>query len=183
MDAEAYLRDRVDDQINWYDAKAQSNQKLFRRLRVAEIVAAALIPLLAGQTSDAHPSIAITMGALGALVRGESSSSVLGDVEGLLVDASPAVRITAAEVLGRYGSPTQVAAALDVLIAAATLEDNAVMVAVAALNAIDAIDHNAQPLAARLRALPTEHDKVSAKQASYVPSLVERILEGLGGDA
>ena len=122
-------------------------------------------------------------GAVGVLVRGQTAFGMLGDVEGLLADDSPAVRITAAEVLGRYGSPTQIAAALDALIAAATLEDNAVIVAVAALNAIDAIDHNARPLAARLRALPTEHDKVSAKQASYVPRLVERILDGLGGDA
>jgi len=48
MNQEDYLIQRVDDQINWYDNKSQWNQKLFKRLRVFEIVIAALIPLLSG---------------------------------------------------------------------------------------------------------------------------------------
>lgn len=41
-----YLAKRVDDQINWYDVKSLWNQTWFKRLRIAEIVAAALIPFL-----------------------------------------------------------------------------------------------------------------------------------------
>lgn len=48
MNQEEYLQNRVDDQIAWYDSKSASNQRWFRRLRIIEIVAAALIPLLAG---------------------------------------------------------------------------------------------------------------------------------------
>lgn len=47
MNPEEYIKDRVDDQIAWYDRKSASNQRWFRRLRIVEIIAAALIPLLA----------------------------------------------------------------------------------------------------------------------------------------
>ena len=40
--------DRLEDQINWYDAKSRKSQVMFKRAKVAEIFAAALIPFLAG---------------------------------------------------------------------------------------------------------------------------------------
>ena len=46
MDHEKYIKERLQDQISWYDKKSQWNQKLFKRLTLAEIVAAALIPFL-----------------------------------------------------------------------------------------------------------------------------------------
>ncbi len=39
--------DRLEDQIRWYDQKSQWNQRWFKRLKVTEIVAAALIPFMA----------------------------------------------------------------------------------------------------------------------------------------
>ena|SRR5271170_4680366 len=39
--------DRLQDQIDWYDQKAGSNQKAFKRLKICTIAAAALIPALA----------------------------------------------------------------------------------------------------------------------------------------
>lgn len=39
---------RLEDQIQWYSKKSQENQKYFKRLKVTEIIAAALIPLAAG---------------------------------------------------------------------------------------------------------------------------------------
>jgi hypothetical protein len=41
-----YMYRRVQDQIDWYDRKSVWNQTWFKRLRVVEIVAAALIPFL-----------------------------------------------------------------------------------------------------------------------------------------
>jgi hypothetical protein len=41
-----YLSQRLEEQISWYDRKSLWNQRWFKRLRVAEIVAAALIPFL-----------------------------------------------------------------------------------------------------------------------------------------
>src|SRR5947207_2434551 len=38
--------ERLEDQIQWYDRKSTSNQHTFKRIKVTEIVAAAMIPFL-----------------------------------------------------------------------------------------------------------------------------------------
>lgn len=38
---------RLEDQINWYDNKSRSNRRWFKRIKVTEILGAALIPFLA----------------------------------------------------------------------------------------------------------------------------------------
>ena len=40
--------ERLEDQIGWYDRKSNSNQRTFKRMKVTEILAAALVPLFAG---------------------------------------------------------------------------------------------------------------------------------------
>ncbi|MCI8673107.1 MAG: DUF4231 domain-containing protein [Lachnospiraceae bacterium] len=52
MDINQYLIERVDDQINWYDKKSTTAQKYYKRYQIAEIILAALIPLLSGYTSS-----------------------------------------------------------------------------------------------------------------------------------
>ena len=42
------ILERLEDQIGWYDRKSMWNQRIYRRIKVMEIVAAALIPFLAG---------------------------------------------------------------------------------------------------------------------------------------
>jgi len=66
MDQDEYLKNRVDDQIAWYDRKSASNQRWFRRLRIIEIVAAALIPLLATY-ADWNP-VKIAVAVLGLVI-------------------------------------------------------------------------------------------------------------------
>ena len=39
--------ERLDDQISWYDDRSKQNQRRFKWLKYVEIVAAALIPILA----------------------------------------------------------------------------------------------------------------------------------------
>ncbi|HUN85728.1 MAG TPA: DUF4231 domain-containing protein [Terracidiphilus sp.] len=39
---------RLEDQINWYDRKSRSAQTTFKRIKIAEILAASVIPFLAG---------------------------------------------------------------------------------------------------------------------------------------
>ncbi|MDD5393588.1 MAG: DUF4231 domain-containing protein [Thiothrix sp.] len=48
LSAEEYIDQRLNDQINWYSKKSAFNQSRFKRLRLVEIVAAALIPFLSG---------------------------------------------------------------------------------------------------------------------------------------
>lgn len=40
--------ERLDDQISWYDRKSSYNQKVYKWLKIIEIVAAALVPMAAG---------------------------------------------------------------------------------------------------------------------------------------
>lgn len=44
---EEYMIQRVDDQIQWYDSQSQKAQKFYKRLQIAELVLAALVPILA----------------------------------------------------------------------------------------------------------------------------------------
>jgi len=67
MKEEEYMSSRVDDQIDWYDKKSQGAQSWFKRLRGLEIVAAALIPLIAGFAKEPFP-VTLVVGVLGALI-------------------------------------------------------------------------------------------------------------------
>lgn len=62
-----YFEQRLDDQIDWFDSKSQSNQKTYKRLRLVEIVAAASIPLLAG-FGHGHWYFSLAVGMLGLLI-------------------------------------------------------------------------------------------------------------------
>ena len=77
MAPEEYIEQRLNDQIDWYDRKSGTNQRWFKRLRFAEIAAAATIPLLSGFAGNSF-SIKIAIGALGVLV------AVIASVLGLL---------------------------------------------------------------------------------------------------
>lgn len=59
--------ERLEDQIGWYDRKSMSNQHTFKRMKVVEILAAALVPLFAGFNL---PWIAGGSGALIAVLEG-----------------------------------------------------------------------------------------------------------------
>jgi Protein of unknown function (DUF4231) len=72
-----YIEQRLNDQISWYDRKSGTNQRWFRRLRFAEIVAAATIPFLSGFAGNSLP-IKIAIGALGVVV------AVIASLLGLL---------------------------------------------------------------------------------------------------
>jgi hypothetical protein len=60
-------RDRLEDQVDWYDRKSASNQRMFKRLKVLQLVAGAMVPVAASVNAAAW----IT-GGLGALVVVES---------------------------------------------------------------------------------------------------------------
>ncbi len=66
---------RIEDQINWYDGKSSKCQKTYKRIKVIEIIAAALIPFLSAlHISDATPQpltlahIPLTIGTVTALL-------------------------------------------------------------------------------------------------------------------
>lgn len=70
MNQYEYIKERVDDQITWYSKKSSNNQRWYKRWRLVEILAAALIPFLTSYTGDTGngPMFKIIVGALGMLV-------------------------------------------------------------------------------------------------------------------
>ena len=46
LNTDEYFRERLDDQINWYDKKSTSNQNKYKILKVIDIVVAAAIPVI-----------------------------------------------------------------------------------------------------------------------------------------
>jgi len=66
---------RIEEQINWYDGKSSKCQKTYKRIKVIEIIAAALIPFLSAlHISDVTPQpptlahIPLTIGTVTALL-------------------------------------------------------------------------------------------------------------------
>lgn len=66
MDIEQYIKNRVDDQIDWYDNKSVYCQKRYKFLQITEIVFAALIPLLSAYSKN--QIVSIIVGLLGAAI-------------------------------------------------------------------------------------------------------------------
>jgi hypothetical protein len=76
MDHQEYIEKRLDDQIAWYDAKSQQNQKAYKRMRIFEIVAASAIPLLTGAPKLGDYAL-VLVGVLGASIAVCSGVSAL----------------------------------------------------------------------------------------------------------
>lgn len=127
----------------------------------------------------ADPSVRAWV-ATGLLLRGaEAVRARQGWLRERLQDTSWSVRVAAAEALGRYGALADRDAALAVLVSAADLSSHDVRLAVAALNALDALDQRAWPVREAIAALPRGGDHVPDRMRNYVPRLLDRIAEEL----
>ena len=67
MNEEEYLKNRLDDQINWYDRKSIQNQKTYKMLQLILIVSAASIPFISGYVKDC-PDLSYVLGGIGVLI-------------------------------------------------------------------------------------------------------------------
>ena len=67
MNEEEYLKQRLDDQINWYGDKSKTNKNWFKSLHSIEIICAAIIPFVAG-FSDKIPYSEVLIGFLGIVI-------------------------------------------------------------------------------------------------------------------
>ncbi|HUX27413.1 MAG TPA: DUF4231 domain-containing protein [Terracidiphilus sp.] len=61
---------RLEDQIDWYDRKSRAAQRAFKRIKVVEIFAAAVIPFLAGITLPHDKLIIAGLGVLITILEG-----------------------------------------------------------------------------------------------------------------
>ena len=114
--------------------------------------------------------------ALGFLMRGQAAVASTEDaLSSALNDASPYVRIVAAEALGRHGRESARASALTVLRELAPPEKNGVFVSMSALAAIEALGERAASLHDFVRNLNPNGPSPDARFNSYVPQLIQEI--------
>jgi len=59
------IMERLEDQIEWYDRKSMMNQRYFKRIKMVEITAAAVIPFL---SAFSFPQVLWFTGGLGVLI-------------------------------------------------------------------------------------------------------------------
>ena len=76
MNQDEYLKDRLEDQIGYYDRSSMKNQKWFKLLQVASIIASATIPFLTGYITDTSIGLKVSVGLLGLTVA--AITAVLG---------------------------------------------------------------------------------------------------------
>ncbi len=76
MNEEKYLKDRLEDQLGWYEAKSKYCQNWYKGLRLVEILFAALIPFLSG-VGEKVPYHAWIIGGLGVVIAVAAGASSL----------------------------------------------------------------------------------------------------------
>lgn len=117
---------------------------------------------------------------LAILMRGETSvTEHTTSLRTALKDASPSVRIAAAEALGCYGKGADVTDALDTLTELATIDKNGLYLSLASLGALDAMGGRAKPALERIEALPTKQEGLEARLVNYVPRFKEYLAAKL----
>ena len=62
MTPEEYIKNRLDDQIEWYDRKSIASQRWYKRLRLVEIILASTIPFLVGYITPEFPKMKLLVG-------------------------------------------------------------------------------------------------------------------------
>ncbi|HUS07344.1 MAG TPA: HEAT repeat domain-containing protein, partial [Bryobacteraceae bacterium] len=119
-------------------------------------------------------------GALGILMRGaEEVKTCTPRLRKALDDEAPAVRIAAAEALGRYGSGGDLDKSLHTLLSLAAADKNGVYVALMAGSAINELGAKAKPIQEALRTLPVQDPNAPERAAGYMDRLLKDILADL----
>ena len=117
--------------------------------------------------------------AIGLLRQGRAAvEKTTGALRRGLSDTAPNVRIVAAEALARYGEEADLKPAIEVLLndADAIKGDN--FIAIAALNSLTVIGAvKIRPYRELIAALPKGHPKTTARFQTYIPRLIEHLLD------
>jgi uncharacterized sulfatase len=120
-------------------------------------------------------------GATGLLIHEAAGTAAGGTaLRKALGDTSPNVAIVAAEALGRFGEPADLAPAMEVLIRLANQETGEVTAAIAAIGAIDQIGERAKPWIEEIAALPNKPRKGANRVDGYVGRVLGDILSTWG---
>ena len=114
---------------------------------------------------------------LGLLMRGgDAVEKHAVDLEQMLGDKSPAVRIVAAQALAEYGSQAVRQQAIGTLGSLASPATNGVLVSMSALAAIEALGDKAVTLHDMIAAMKPNGPSPDGRYDSYVPRLIDNIV-------
>lgn len=174
---EAEMHRRRGEAAPYEFARNASEYPLRRILEAAEVASSpAPQPLSKLKRNLRHDNGSIRYwGALGILMRGkESVVSAQADLARALMDASPSVRIVAAQALAQFADGPESEKALAVLRQLSDVRANEYFVCIEALNAIDALGERARSIVPSVLALPRDAN-VSPKLKEYLARLMERI--------
>jgi uncharacterized sulfatase len=150
-------------------------QRIFDMAELASLLEPDAVPALRKGLRDDDSAVRY-WAALGILMRGKKGvEAAHDDLQAALKDRSPYVRVVAAEALGRYGSEADLKQGLAVLVGLANAEDNSVFVAMAALNALDALGDKVSPVADEIKKLPEKGKVPDARYTPFVPTLLKHL--------
>ena len=124
--------------------------------------------------SDTEPAVRY-WAAMGLGIRGTAAAGSREALVRALEDASPDVRVAAAEALARAGRPDDLDRALPVLLRWASPAAGDVHTAMAALVALDDLGDRAAGVAAGIRALSADGPPPPSRYREYVPRLLETL--------
>ncbi len=68
MEYERYFKERLEDQIIWYNKKSRFNKRIYLILSTIGIVAASSIPFLVSYVTEKNPEFKIVVGILGVFI-------------------------------------------------------------------------------------------------------------------
>ena len=68
MNADEYVKERLDGQIGFFTSKSRLNRRWFRTLRLVEVGLAALLPFAIASVTDERPGLKLAVGAVGAVI-------------------------------------------------------------------------------------------------------------------
>jgi arylsulfatase A-like enzyme len=166
-----------------HDDQKYPFQRIIDAAELASSLQADAVPALIKGLGDTDSAVRY-WSALGLLMRGTSGTQAgKAQLTSAFKDASPYVRIVAAQSLAQYGGEDALPSSLAVLGELAPVDKNGVFVSMAALAAIDALGTKAAPLLNTVRTMSQDGPSPDARFNSYVPRLVADITTNLGGPA
>jgi len=166
------------------DALSGDEAYPFARIMAAAELATLLqpeaLPDLKKYLKDADSGVRY-WGAMGILMRGQSAVDAANpEMLAALNDASPSVRIAAAEALGQFGTDADLQKALSALKTTANPTKTGAYAAAAAMNVIDRLGNKAASLKEFVQTMPTKDPNAPARANEYVSRLQQDVLRGLG---
>jgi uncharacterized sulfatase len=154
--------------------------RIFAAADVASFMRPEAIPQLQAFLRDADSGVRY-WGAMGALMRGSTGVEALrAELSTALDDASPSVRIAAANAFARHGRPADLIRALATLQQCADPTKTSAYAGIAAMNVVEELGEKARPLLGFVRTMPTADPQALARGNDYVHRLKGMVLANFG---